>query len=105
MRAHVSLSLTGSSNDLELLTELAGRAFPDLDPAAAEYRPTRVLHFDVPAELAETCREKKRRAGRLLLGTVVRKLQAPAPSGAVESPKKPAENGERRRPHYFERGA
>jgi hypothetical protein len=74
--AHVSLSLR-DADDLLALTELAGRAFPELELESAVYSKTRLLHFQIsPAIKAE--RDLTLDRSRPLYGRIVRVLQRAA---------------------------
>jgi len=84
---HVSCSLPEPVRDLELLCELAGSAFPGLDPQSARYTAAGVLHGVAPApgNGAAAAARAPRRACDVLYGSLLRRLQAPL--DALDAPR------------------
>lgn len=73
--AHVSISMR-ENDDLYALTELAGRAFAELELDSAVYSRTRILHFQLSPAIAAT-RDPAYNRGPQLYGRIVRSLQQP----------------------------
>jgi prolipoprotein diacylglyceryltransferase len=75
--AHVSLSLASGRADLELLCQLAARAFPEVPPEAASPGGRAILHLlvAVPPAAGEYASGSLAARGSALYGAVVRRAQ------------------------------
>ncbi|HEX3144565.1 MAG TPA: prolipoprotein diacylglyceryl transferase family protein [Pyrinomonadaceae bacterium] len=75
--AHISMSLPPGRNDLQLLCELASRAFPELIVESAQFGNEMVLHLIAPTPLLaiETSPTSNPKLAARLYGSLARNLQ------------------------------